>query len=212
MAERFPRLRRFADGLRWLRDEDPERLEALRRSVTRYLRLLTLFGATDGDVPKRYRVGPVLIYVARQLCMLAFVLPAAVVGSVFWMVPFLVTHRVAPRFRPKLDQVATYKVGTAVLAFSGWYFGVIGALFLSGGTRVALMAVVALPVAGLAAVAWRDRQVTVLEDVRVFLRAGRRSEARDRLKEQRRYLVAEFDALTEAWRADRAQRSAVGEP
>ena len=80
------------------------------------------------------------------------------------------------------------------------------------GARATLVGLVALPVAGLAAVAWRDRQVAVREDVRVFLRAWRRSEARDRLKEQRAYLVAEFDALTEAWGADRAQRGAVGEP
>ena len=212
MVERLPRLQRFADGVRWLRVADPQRLDRVRSAVRRYLRLLTLLGASEGDVPARYKLGPVLRYSFRQLAMLLLVLPVAAVGAGFWLTPLIVTRRVAPRFRQKLDQVATYKVGTAVLAFSGWYFGVIGALFLSGGTRVTLMAVVALPVAGLAAVAWRDRQVTVLEDVRVFLRAGRRSEARDRLKEQRRYLVAEFDALTEAWRADRAQRSAVGEP
>jgi len=208
MAERFPRLRRFADGLRWLRDEDPERLEALRRSVTRYLRLLTLFGATDGDVPKRYRVGPVLRYVVRQLCMLAFVLPAAVVGSVFWMVPFLVTHRVAPRFRPELDQVATYKVSIAIVSFPIWLALVCGGLWMGLGLRASLAAVVLFPVLGLAAVAWHDRQAIVREDVRVFLRARRRSVSRDRLAEQRTILVAEFDALAEAWDASRGNQGA----
>ena len=212
MVERLPRLQRFAAGVRWLRAADPERLDRVRASVRRYLRLLTLLGASEGDVPAQYRLGPVLRYSLRQLAMLVLVLPVAALGAAFWFTPLMVTRRVAPRFSQKLDQVATYKVGTAVLAFSGWYFGVIGVLFFLSGARATLVGLVALPVAGLAAVAWRDRQVAVREDVRDFLRAWRRSEARDRLKEQRAYLVAEFDALTEAWGADRAQRGAVGEP
>ena len=39
---------------------------------------------------------------------------------------------------------------------------------------LALVALAILPVAGLAAIAWRDRQAEVVEDVRVFLRARKR--------------------------------------
>lgn len=47
-ARRLPRRRRFARGLRWLRETDPVRLQALRADVRRYLQLLTLFGAREG--------------------------------------------------------------------------------------------------------------------------------------------------------------------
>ena len=57
----------------------------------------------------------------------------------------------------------------------------------------------ALPLTGLAAIAWRDRQAEVREDLRVFVRARRLSRGRDRLAELRRQLVAEFDSLTEEW-------------
>jgi hypothetical protein len=180
--------------------------------VRRYLRLLTLFGASEGDVPAHYRLGPVLRYSVRQLVMLTLVLPAAALGAAAWFVPFIVTREVAPRFRPELDQVATYKVGTAILAFPTWYAGVTSTLFLFGGARLALTGLLALPIVGLAAVGWGDRQAAVREDVRVFFRAWRRSETRDRLQEQRAYLVAEFDALTDAWRADRARWEPVREP
>lgn len=201
MADRLPRMQRFADGVRWLRNEDPARLEELRRSVRRYLRLLTLFGATDGDVPRRYDPGLVLRYALRQMAMLLLVLPAAAVGALFWLAPVVATRRLAPRFRPELDQIATYKLSIAILAFPLW-LGLLGTgawIFLGG--RAALVGLVLLPAAGLATVAWRDRQAIVLEDVRVFMRARRRSESRDRLAEQRARLVAEFDSLTEAWRA-----------
>jgi glycerol-3-phosphate O-acyltransferase / dihydroxyacetone phosphate acyltransferase len=201
MAERLPRLHRFAEGVRWLRAADPERLEGMRRDVRRYLRLLTLFGASEGDVPKRYPLAGVLGYAARQLSMLGLVLPVALVGMAVWAVPFLLTRYVAPRFRPELDQVATYKVGTAVLAFPLWLAMIEVVLWLRWGLRPALAALVLLPVSGLAAIAWADRQAEVREDLRVFVRARRLRRGRDRLAEQRARLVAEVDALARDWRA-----------
>jgi hypothetical protein len=60
---------------------------------------------------------------------------------------------------------------------------------------------VVLPIMGLAAIAWRDRQVEVREDVRVFFRARRLGRGLDRLGEQRARLADEFDRLVEEWRA-----------
>jgi 1-acyl-sn-glycerol-3-phosphate acyltransferase len=203
MAERLPRLRRFANGMRWLRESDPERYETLRAEVRRYLRLLTLFGAREADVPRRYRLPNVLGYVARQLFMLVLVLPVALVGMAIWFVPFVLTRYVAPRFRPKLDQVATYKIGAALLAFPLWLAALVVGTWWVAGLRPSLVALAVLPVTGLAAVAWRDRQVEVREDLRVFLRARRLPRGLDRLGEQRAHLADQFDGLTEEWRATR---------
>jgi hypothetical protein len=201
MAERLPRLQRFADGIRWLHGADPERLDALRMEVRRYLRMLTLFGASEGDVPKRYPLRTVLAYVARQLLLLGLVLPVALAGMVVWAVPFLLTRYVAPRFRPELEQVATYKVGTAVLAFPLWFFVMEAGLWLGWGPRAALAGLVALPITGLAAIAWADRRAEVREDVRVFLRVRRLRRGVDRLSEQRERLVGQLDSVNEEWQA-----------
>jgi hypothetical protein len=67
---------------------------------------------------------------------------------------------------------------------------------------------VILPVTGLAAIAWADRQAVVREDVRVFLRARRLSRGRDRLAEQRIRLVRELDQLTREWRAEQGAKAA----
>jgi 1-acyl-sn-glycerol-3-phosphate acyltransferase len=204
MAERLPRLQRFAEGVRWLRQADPERLESLRGQVRRYLRLLTLLGAREADVPRRYPMGSVLAYSARQLFMLLLVLPVALVGIGIWFLPFLLTRWVAPRFRPELDQVATYKVGAALLAFPLWYAVLLVATWQVWSIRAAAVMLFALPIAGLAAVAWRDRQEDVREDLAVFLRARRLARGRDRLAEQRARLTEEFDRLAEEWAASRA--------
>jgi len=195
MADRLPRLQLFTEGLRQLRDSDPERLERLRRSVARYLRLMTLYGVTEGDVPESYTLGKVMAYVARQSFMLALVFPVAVLGALYWATPFLVTQRIAFSFRPELDQIATYKAGVGSVSFPVWLGATCALVWILSGTPAAVVAGVVAPLAGLAAVAWKEREATVREDVRVFLRSRRRSQSEDRLGEQRAALVAEIDAI-----------------
>jgi glycerol-3-phosphate O-acyltransferase / dihydroxyacetone phosphate acyltransferase len=201
-ADRVPRMRRFAEGVRWLRAADPEWLDRILDSVRRYLRLLTLLGASEGDVPPRYKVGVVLRYSVRQLFMLVLVFPAALAGVLAWSVAFLATRRLTPRFRPKLDQIATYKIATALFVFPIWFALLVAAAWLIWGWVVALAALGVLPPLGLAAVAWREREGEVLEDLRVFRRAVRLRRGRDRMREYRARLVAEFDRVMEEWLAD----------
>lgn len=203
MADRLPRLQRFSDGLQWLRNTDPERYEDVRQAVRSYLRLLTVFGATEADVPPRYRLGSIIRYSLRQTLFLSLVLPAALLGAVFWLPPFIATRKIAPRFRPAPDQVATYKLSLAILAFPPWYAILTGLSFFNFGLQAGLLVLVAAPVAGLAAIAWREREARVREDTRVFLRALTSPKGQDRLRASRARLVAEFDALADAMRAER---------
>ena len=77
----------------------------------------------------------------------------------------------------------------------------VGTVYNYFGTKNAILAAIVLPIAGLATVAWRDRQDVVREDVRVFLRVRGRAQSRARLNELRGRLVSDFDELAEAWRA-----------
>ena len=202
MAQRLPRLRRFAKGVMWLRTTSPERLEELREGVRRYLRLLTIFGAREADAPPRYRPWEVVRYALWELAMLILVLPAAAVGVAVWMLPFLAVQRITALFSQQLDQVATYKVAVGLLVFPLWLSILVVGTWLVSGAALALGALGVLPLCGLAAVAWRDRQATVREDLRVFRRAMGRREDRDRLSELRAELVSQFDRITEEWGAD----------
>lgn len=206
MARRLPRLQRFARGLKWLRDVDPDRLDRLRHDVTRYMGLIKLLGAREGDVPSRYKASRVMRYALVQSTLLVFVLPVALLGNVYWAVPFLLTRWVARSFRPKLDQVATYKLAVAILAFPLWLGLTVLLLGLLVSWPVALGALAVLPVTGLAAVAWRERKDVVLEDVRVFLRAARRSDSRARIKELRSRLVHDIDEVARMWQDERRGR------
>ena len=211
LAERLPRLRRFARGLRWVRDVDPERLERLRHHTARYLSLVKLLGVREGDVPSRFQASSVARYVAWHSTMLAVVLPFALMGIAVWLPPFLLVRRIIPRFNPKLDQIATYKLSVALVAFPLWLAGVVLAVFLLLGGTAALIALGLLPVTGLAAIAWRERGSMVLEDLRVFLRLQDRAEARARVGELRRELVHEIDEVARMWQEERRSRASAVE-
>lgn len=199
LSERLPRMRAFARAYGRLRAEDADRAARLRLGVRRYQRMVTALGVREGDVPRRYRPGTVALYAVAQLLTLLLVLPAAVLGAVFWAPPYGVTRAVAMRFRPKHDQVATYKLSVGFFAFPFWLGVVCAAVFFTVGARAALAIAVTAPILGLAAVTWRARQAMVREDVRVYLRARRRPGTPDRLGELRAELVRDFDEIAMRW-------------
>jgi len=137
----------------------------------------------------------------RQLALLLLVAPVAAAGAVFWALPYVVTRRVAARFRPKLDQVATYKLSVGMLAFTIWLGLVAAAGWWTLGWRAVVAVCVSSQVAGLATIAWRERGLIALEDARLFLRVRGRGRSRRRLAEQRERLVAEFDAIAREWKS-----------
>ena len=202
LSERLPRMRAFALAYARLRAEDAERAQELRAGVRRYQRMVTALGVREGDVPRRYRPSVVARYAIGQLLMLLLVLPAAIVGAFFWAPPYVLTRFVAPRFRPKHDQLATYKLAVGFFAFPSWLGMAWVASFLTTGMTGSLLVAMGAPILGFAAIAWRARQAAVREDVRVFLRVRGQPDTHDRLGELRAELVQSFDDIARRWSDD----------
>jgi len=195
MADRMPRLQRFAHGLAWLRANQPDRHRRLERAVRRYHRALGLFGATEADVPPRYEFGAVLRYVIRETLLLGFGLPFALAGTLLWLPAFLAPRGVVALVKPEFEAIATYKLATGFFAvpvtcmiaagIAGWRVAPWGAALAGVGALLL----------GFAALAWHERWRRVREDARVFLRALRDRRAVDRMAELRAELASEFDQV-----------------
>jgi len=195
MAERVPRLRRFAEALAWLRERDPERYRELAAGVRRHERLARSLGAEEGDVPPRYAPLSVLRYALREGAALLVGLPLAALGTLLWY-PVWVAPRLTLRVvRPDVESVATYKLATGFLAVPLMVLLVALAGFWLWGWVGALAAGLAAPALGLVALAWRARWGRVREDARLFVRAFGRRRTRGRMAERRAALVAAFDRV-----------------
>ena len=195
LHERMPRFKRFADGLAWLRANDPARHDRLVHSVRRYRQLTGLLGATDGDVPPHYDLPSVLGYLAREAPFLLLGAPLALLGSVLWYLPYVLPRFIVSRMKLEVEAVATYKLATgffiwplfvALYAYSAWRLG---------GVKAALATAVIAPALGFIALAWRERWDRFREDARLFFRVLSRRDVAQRLAEDRAALTSAFDGV-----------------
>lgn len=207
LAERLPRMLRFAEALAWLREHDPAELERLVRAVRRYARLARLAGAEEGDVPPRYEPFATARYVVRELLVLGLGLPLAAIGTVVWYPTYVAPRFTLPRIKPELDAVATYKLATGFVAvlvtllLVGIVVGVLATPLLGLAAAAAAFAL------GLVASAWHQRWRRVREDARLFAQVLRRPGMARALAARRARLARDFDRVLE-----RMQPAAVAAP
>jgi len=202
MADRLPRLQRFAQAVAWLRLHEPDRHDRLARAVRRYRRALDAFGAAEADVPPGYDTHNVLRYITRQTVALTLGLPLAVVGSILWAPAYRVPGLTVRMIRPEFEAIATYKLATGFFAvpvtiavitvLAGWL----------GGPVVGLLAGIATILCGFATIRWRERWNRVREDARVFVRVLRNPRGVDRLAALRTSLVDQFDDVLDDMERD----------
>jgi 1-acyl-sn-glycerol-3-phosphate acyltransferase len=198
-ADRLPRLQAFARGLAWLRANDPPRHTRLERTLRLYQQGLGLFGATEADVPPRYRMGEVVWYAIREGLALLLLFPLALVGAVVWTPVYLAPIPVLRAKRPAFESIATWKLATGF--FSVPLTCLVGAAIVwwVADTTMAIGALLLLPILGLAVIAFARRWRRVREDTLIFLRAVGRPRSLDRMAGLRSELASEFDRiLTEA--------------
>ena len=196
LGERLPRLRRFAEGLAWLRANDPARHDRLAGAIERYRRTTARLGAGDeADVPPDYEPVGVGRYAVAEILPLVLGAPLALVGAAAWVLPYLAPKPVLAMVRPPHDGIATWKLSTAILAFPLMWLVWIALAAWLGGAAWALIAAFALPALGVFAVAWHDRLREVREDTTLFLRAGTRPALLERLARERRRLADEIDEI-----------------
>ena len=195
LAERLPRMHRFAEALAWLRAHDPAELDRLIRSVRRYAQLARRTGAAEGDVPARYEAVPTARFVIRETLVLGLALPLAAVGTVLWYPTFLAPRFVLPRIRPDPEAVATYKLATGFVTVPLTLLVVGAAGTWLGGAGTGLAAAALAFALGLIAIAWHERWRRVREDALLFLQLLRRPRVGPALAARRSRLAADFDRV-----------------
>jgi hypothetical protein len=138
-------------GYRALEAEDPARAAGVVYAVARYDAYLQALVLTDGDVRRAAGGTEVRRPPHRWLA-----LPAAAVGTVLNWVPYRLVGWVAKRYTRTLDEPATYKVLTALIAFPlAWALEVAAAAAL-GGWGWAVLVFVLAPVTGWIALAFHE--------------------------------------------------------
>ena len=211
LGTRFPRLQRFARGLEWLREADPEEHRRLLAKVERYARLNEELRAGEGDVPPRFGFRPVTKYVLVRGALLALGLPFAVAGSVFWAPLARLPGMAVRRVRPELEVTATIKLVTLLTGVAtAWVLWVVVG-YLAGGLFLALAAAALAPLCGYVTIRWTELAQEVREDTSLFLRLQGRPDLRRRIAQLRRELTRTFRRLERRWMEEELPASGIGD-
>jgi 1-acyl-sn-glycerol-3-phosphate acyltransferase len=208
LAARLPRLQLLADGMRWLRAHDPERLARLAGAVHTHRARLERLGLTEREIPEVSTARETLRVVGRDLLLAALGGPLVLLGTLAWAAPFQ-SPRLVLRFqRPAYEAIATVKLATALAAFPLAYILWLVLAWHAGGFVGLGVAALLLPLAGLAALHGREHWRESAKETRFLLLALRDRDLAARLRSRRRAIADEIDRVADEWDAERGRRAA----
>lgn len=184
-AERVRRRRLIARGMDRLREEHPDRYDAILGDVLAHDEQLRALGLREQDLDRRMPAGQVLRFVLREGGRALATGPVAALALVCFAAPYYGTWALGRRAPDPQSRAAWEVIGGAVV-YSVWIAAVsvaAGRWFGSAIGVTAAAGLVCLAFAGLAAI---ERQAAVIRLVRAFL-ATRQTplRARAKLKRQR---------------------------
>ena len=193
-GERMTALHEFADGVHRARSENPDAIDALALRVAAFRDRLDCLGLGPDNIHRSYSASGVARFVLRNLGGL-LLLPFAVVGALAWCIPYWLVP-LATRFSSASRDIhATIRILTGLVLFPLWWLAATFAAAALVSGPVAVGVALALPVLGLAALAWIDWREERAGDVRAFLLLARRGSLRERLVRERDEIAEEIEGL-----------------
>jgi len=196
-------LQRVMRAYRSLLDRDPERVAAVRRQLETYAKELELAGLESAQLSRAYPPGVVARFALREGGSLLFGAPLALWGIAVHFVPYQLTGAVVRYLRRTAEEEATDKIAAGLILYPlAWAAEAWGVLRLGGTWALAGFLASLLP-AGFFALAWRERLDRVRREARAFARFLGDRDLHRRLRERRRVLATELEALVrlvpDAW-------------
>lgn len=215
MAELAKNQKTVRHGYAWTRQMHPERTAALRGNLCVYDSMLRTAGLGDLEVARHAKVAINTVPIARTALSIATNLPMAGLGLALNWLPFQLMLQVSKG--KDRDKRSTWSIFGGMLVFPvSWIltallFGVWGAAALGplAGWLGALATLVAAPVAGQRSLKLIDTLSQIAPSVRAMTRLRSANILGHQLVEQRRVVVEDLTALSEAYSAEQDRLAAA---
>jgi hypothetical protein len=194
-SERLTTIHEFADGVQRLRERDPARVDELTDRVAALRDRLRRLGLGPENIHVRYSVRGVVVFCLRNLAILFLLLPLALAGSIFWILPYLLVPELPRWGRVSRSVHATVQVLAGLVLLPGWLLGWSLALGWLQGWTVGLALFLTAPLLGLVALLFHDWRREVVDDIVAFLRLSSRQRLRECLARDRDELASRIETL-----------------
>jgi 1-acyl-sn-glycerol-3-phosphate acyltransferase len=202
LAEGVELRRALLAGYRELAAHRPKRVAAAAAAVRRYDRLLRALGLRDDQVAARYPARGAARFVVRSLARLLLHLLLALVGTALNLLPYLAISVLARQVRDAPDQGATWKVFPSLLVYPlGWIAAGVAIGHWSGSPWLGLLAALAAPPAGWAALRFQETRLRFAREVRAYLLLRTQGRRAAEVRAMREEVYREVEELTAEWEA-----------
>lgn len=193
------RKKAFARGMALLRDEQPERFDALKRQLASFRRRLDLVAVTPEELTFGYRPTTVAKFVVKNLLWLLGV-PLFVAGMALFSVPYFVPVMLVNAFKVEVDTESTVKVLTLMLLAPIWWAALTVVAWLAFGVGVGVATLVVVPPLALFTRWYFERRLAAIRDARVFLVLVSRRQLQARLRAEAESLASEIERVAAEYR------------
>jgi glycerol-3-phosphate O-acyltransferase/dihydroxyacetone phosphate acyltransferase len=188
LTQQFALRQRFLHGYTLLRERMPDRIASVERMLTRYDAELTAAGmAPENMLESRLTVGMVARNTAVAVIKLILLAPLGVAGIIIHLPAYRITGPLITRAaKVERDVLATTKILAAAAVFPIIWFVIAWLTWRRWGAGFALLAFVACPVAGYAALLFLEQLDRLMGSARGLSLRLLRPRAFRRLEAQRR--------------------------
>ena len=176
---------------------DP-RVVTLMQRVRAYQTKLDELGLGDRELARDLSKLEVFARVMRHLILVVFWLPLTVPGAALHVPPLVFARLAGPRLTPRKDVVATTKLLIGMMLVVVAYLATIGFLWWKLGLGWALLAMIVLPLSGVATLKVLDRLRLVRRGLGVLFRRLRFRREVSALRSEREQLVDDVIATVNA--------------
>lgn len=183
----------LVDANDYFREIDPGRYRKVRREVLSYCGLVSALGVTDSDLNRRYRIGPVMRYLAPRLLFAGAGLPVFLWGVVGNFLPYKIPAWISRLLRLEIVEVATVKFMAGLVSFPFLYVMQTWLMSFWLDAGMAIVYLISLPLTGLFALWYSEYLTGFTEESRVFFLHLLRRDLMERLEKRRIHILAELD-------------------
>jgi 1-acyl-sn-glycerol-3-phosphate acyltransferase len=198
----------LADAMNWFLAHDRPMAESMAESIRQYRSHLMAAGLSSRSPVMRFRTWKLFFTLLIEAVWLTFWFPAAMIGTIFHVVPFVLVRGIARKLQDGPTTAALSRLGLGLPIYGLWYAGLWWALRSYFLPWVAWTIVSFMPFAGMLALTYAHRARDIcdhwLQQMRALIRPGQLRELRAEQGKVRAELAAfaqtyahEFPSLAE---------------
>ncbi|MEE9447434.1 MAG: 1-acyl-sn-glycerol-3-phosphate acyltransferase [Arenicellales bacterium] len=188
LAQKFSAFQRLVDGQAYLREHEPEKMQAVIKSLQAYERLCQRFGIKDYHLTLKYDVSFIIKHSLRILFTLIFGLPILLFSLINSSLPYLLTRHLSKRMAQGLDQRDSSKIIIGSVLFSLFWGLQLWLVYHWQGFKWMFIYFIALMLSAMVSLKMRGQYGQIQEDIRVFFMLTRQQKLKQHILNKRRKL------------------------